>query len=423
MEANYWMTKPDHRIPLDNSIGSIRLGYGVDLSSPDDPVLRSLIPFETATGSLNKSLRENETHYDSNLSSAQIIETTSDYEEAKVLSAYFKGSFSIGDFAAAMSIASHRRKSERSCYVIIESKGHDDTLIANELKWKSMPSSESDTVSDPDRLRQFLQTYGSHYVTGLKYAYRVAIRAALQTLDESKRQEFSAAFSAWGVKAGGDHTYEEKLRTMNVQFRAEVFASAILPKEHEGKWIMTSFDDIKSFLDLMRNGALSFRSAPIQATLASYWPTLTPYPKTRQVLTRQDGHLAVAPYGVPRGTIVAWWPTSDHIVEVPGADGSLIRKAIPPVGWQICDGSPGTPALSNSFMRGADSLTALGTIGGSESHNHGGLTVGDALHGTAGWVPTGTRNVPVATGWQHYHNIDVSSHLPPYVSVMFIMKM
>ena len=94
----------------------------------------------------------------------------------------------------------------------------------------------------------------------------------------------------------------------------------------------------------------------------------------------------------PVGTIVAW---------VKGMTGlpSL------PTGWAECDGTNGTPNLSNRFLRGTTLQT--GSTGGSDTHAHGfNLNSDGAQHGTAS--ATGSTNA--------------ANHLPPYVEVVWIIK-
>ena len=54
--------------------------------------------------------------------------------------------------------------------------------------------------------------------------------------------------------------------------------------------------------------------------------------------------------GVPVGTIVIWSGTADNI----------------PAGWQLCDGTNGTPDLRDKFVLGAGAAHEVGETGGSE---------------------------------------------------------
>ena len=58
--------------------------------------------------------------------------------------------------------------------------------------------------------------------------------------------------------------------------------------------------------------------------------------------------------GLPAGVIVMWSGSLDAI----------------PAGWALCDGSDGTPDLSNRFVLGVGAAEYQGSTGGSHSHKH-----------------------------------------------------
>ncbi|MCW3119445.1 MAG: uncharacterized protein JWM28_3527 [Chitinophagaceae bacterium] len=423
MSSSYWITKPDHKISLDRSIGNIQLGLGIDLTNPDDPILRNVIPFEQTDGSLAVTNRNQPIDHNSITESSQVIEAMSEYEEARMLSAYFRGSFGLTSFSAALNTAGTRRQYERAVYVILESQGDDDTLIVPSLTWSNPPNSET-IASFDERRMQFIQTYGSHYVSSIKYSFRIALRGAIQSVDETQRLAFSAAFSGWGVSAGADLQNSQRLRQMNVHFTAEVFASSIEPQTYANRWIMTSFDDINDFLLNLRNGVITIKRAPIQASLSSFWPTLLNYPSTRSVLQRNTAPQLTELYGVPRGTILPWIPTEDNIIETPDpTTGQLMRTISLPNGWEICTGVNNTPLLDKQFLRGGISLSDIGLRGGNESHSHSGATA-NAFNHSDGYKIDGDRGSPQASGLSHYHDFSTNavSHLPPYSTVIYIIK-
>lgn len=168
---------------------------------------------------------------------------------------------------------------------------------------------------------------------------------------------------------------------------------------------------------------------------------------------------------LPVGTILMWF----------GALGGI------PTGFQLCDGTNGTPDLRDAFPRGAGGSIALGATGGAASkntgsggdHDHGGSTGGHALtvaqlpahhhrlfvtNTTSsteadGWLAHGgtVRGIPgedigpfayreesqlgdqlvedtgdgdthshtIPSGGAHTHSVNV---IPPYVGIYFIMK-
>ncbi len=110
-----------------------------------------------------------------------------------------------------------------------------------------------------------------------------------------------------------------------------------------------------------------------------------------------------------------------------------------PTGWQICDGTNGTPDLRNSFIRGAGSTFAVDETGGSETTGGHSLSIAElAAHShnynfTTGGRGTGDDNgpsvmlsttSPVATtstgsGSAHTH----PNTVPPFYALAFMMKL
>ena len=146
--------------------------------------------------------------------------------------------------------------------------------------------------------------------------------------------------------------------------------------------------------------------------------------------------------GLPTGIIVLWSGSSAAI----------------PAGWNLCNGSNGTPDLRNRFIVGAGSTYAVGATGGSAdaivvSHTHTGTTNTSGSHqhtsnttvprvqigtdnGTAwagaasGTYGTSTTTTPVASAGDHTHTFTTASsgssgtnaNLPPYYALCYIMK-
>ena len=120
-----------------------------------------------------------------------------------------------------------------------------------------------------------------------------------------------------------------------------------------------------------------------------------------------------------------------------------------PTGWQICDGTNGTPDLRGKFVRGCASDAALRTAGGAETHTHPAGSTNTVSHahsgvGSLGSAPGGV-GVKSATGTGvaaagHDHNVtsltmtsashshtyaatSAVSNLPLYVVRRYIMKL
>lgn len=115
-----------------------------------------------------------------------------------------------------------------------------------------------------------------------------------------------------------------------------------------------------------------------------------------------SGNVGAIAVSLAKYTILMWYGT---------------LASIPP-GWQICDGTNGTPDLRGYFVRGAlAGQPGDNAAHGSEQHDHGGVTdipTGNQLR------LTGALNTP-STG--HTHAIAPDDNIPPYKHLVFIMKL
>ena len=121
-----------------------------------------------------------------------------------------------------------------------------------------------------------------------------------------------------------------------------------------------------------------------------------------------------------------------------------------PTGWALCDGTNGTPNLTDRFVIGAGSTYAVATTGGSKdaivvSHTHtatstvtdpghthtGGVVLpGSGVGGDGGgWrsgpanVGTNTTGISVSTSVDSAGSSGTNANLPPYYALAFIMKL
>jgi len=142
--------------------------------------------------------------------------------------------------------------------------------------------------------------------------------------------------------------------------------------------------------------------------------------------------------GVPSGCILLW---SGSIISIPG-------------GWYLCDGTNGTPNLTDKFIVGAGATYNVADIGGSANavvvshthtansvvtdpgHDHLSNAVG-LVNGTINWVGTGgtpynngnntdtanaTTGITVATSINTTGVSGTDANLPPYYALAYIMK-
>lgn len=118
----------------------------------------------------------------------------------------------------------------------------------------------------------------------------------------------------------------------------------------------------------------------------------------------------IAKYLLPRGTIVAWF-----------------GKEAVPSGWAICDGTNGTPDLRQRFLRGGADTARSGVLGGNEVHAHQvtlAVSAGPSKGSDYRWGETPWRDVPnPALSGTYAANTPPQSNLPPYIEVVFIIKL
>ena len=133
------------------------------------------------------------------------------------------------------------------------------------------------------------------------------------------------------------------------------------------------------------------------------------------------------------GTIIAW------------------ENAPIPAGWQVCDGTNGTPDMRNRFVRGASIDGDVRDVGGNTTHkhtmpdtgvraahNHGGsagasVGGGGSVDVTSGSGSTSassghshSASVPITASGEHAHEIkdtEDASSLPAHIARVFIRRM
>jgi len=144
-------------------------------------------------------------------------------------------------------------------------------------------------------------------------------------------------------------------------------------------------------------------------------------PFATQALTVPDGSITTAKLAanvqfIPSGAIIMW---SGAVAAIPS-------------GWQICDGSAGTPNLRDRFVVGAGSSYAVGATGGAAqvtltidqipAHTHGysdKYTDGNRENGTHAWNATTDKDPRYVTENKNTESTGGSQpheNLPPYYS-------
>ena len=97
--------------------------------------------------------------------------------------------------------------------------------------------------------------------------------------------------------------------------------------------------------------------------------------------------------------------------------------ALIPVGWQLCDGTNGTPDLRDRFVVGAGSTYAVDATGGNVNHNHA-FTSNTHRHYIGADDPVGFKSGVFRTSDEVVTGTtDNEDGRPPYYALAYIMKL
>jgi len=125
----------------------------------------------------------------------------------------------------------------------------------------------------------------------------------------------------------------------------------------------------------------------------------------------------------PWGAIVSLegWPTTFKAGMIILWHGSIVSI---PTGWHICDGTEGTPNLTDKFVVGAGNTYAPEETGGANTHQH--TTIGHSHEFSLG----GGEGIQTGSGYSDAEAtesaevyVNYKSHLPPYYALCYIMKL
>lgn len=110
------------------------------------------------------------------------------------------------------------------------------------------------------------------------------------------------------------------------------------------------------------------------------------------------------------GAIIIW---SGAVVDIPN-------------GWQLCDGTNGTPDLRNRFIVGQGSGNPVGSTGGTKEHTHD-FTGNGHTHNVGDSGPPSMEagpDIPIATSSRSaVGTTDLADGRPPFYSLAYIQRM
>jgi len=405
--SKYNVTKESYDIILSGSTGSnFELGSGVNMNIPSSPVATNVRAFNFAKD--ENSLIHNLDNENSNTienSNFRIIDIKSSSELAENLSTYFKGSYKFASAQASYYKSKEIFESSESVLIIIENIKTGATISESSILWNQAPSSEDISIrTDEERLNQFLADYGSHYINSINKGYRIAIQGTINSKNSTEVETFKAAFKASFGQAsgeGGASKYKKEiLKDEKVEIRCEMTSGGVTPQHST---VLYGYEQIYDFLKKLKSDKIKILRGPISCSVKSYWHTLIPFQKTRLLLQNFSGYQSTAPYGVPAGTVISWYPSEKL------TDEKKINNFIPD-GWAVCNGGNGTPDLRERFIMGTDNLNNVNVIGGTKSHTHT-------------FTQTAADLAPDASNDNNGSYANESEHLPPYLQLIYIMKL
>ncbi len=401
----------------------INLGDGVDLHDPIHPIKSTYSAFKPE----GAEVADTGTQGTGVIKARDIINETMAFkekleakEESDVLSQYFKASYGLASVNQSYEAASKQKSSYHTVYALLEHTGESASLSAREIIWQRNPESEME--GDPVRDQElFLARYGSHYVDAIRYGLRIGIQGKVSKFSTEDTSTLSAAFrvtyGGFSVDAGVRKQHQAELDKMGVEILFEATSGG---RSDGGLVVVRDFEGINRLLDDIGAGNIRFSVAPIEITLKPYWPTLRrEWKNARSILDPDEKQFKVptANFGVPKGTILPWYPTGEFIF---GLDSESEKTTIlAPDGWAICDGQMGTPDLRGRFIRGTNEYSDAGNPGGAKQHSHGCTdkpSRTQTIHSGAGRQHT----MPVS---EHTHDMSEAEHLPEFIWVVYIMKL
>jgi hypothetical protein len=403
---NFSITKSDYILIANDSGIDFSLGSGVDMNYPDQPQGRDSA-FEIDTIDAN----ENKTEVNQNdLRFSQI-----DYIESSYLEDYYRAlSFNIkanyGLSSASMNYA--RIQTEQKNYfmviVLITDSMVNTISIKPETKFVKEPTSETSNDDDTLKTYQFLQDFGSHYISKISFGYQIAFEAKVNKTQFSDETSFSGALSAsYGAfSASGEINMTEinKLKTKGVSITGRINCGGITP---DRPLIINSIEDLTNFMQSLSTGEKIIKRGPLKIFLRSYFHKLQDYPKTRSLLAPTLTDATKGVFGVPQGSIISYYPPIDIGIEELLKDNEYYWL---PDGWAICNGSKNTPNLIDKFIMGSSEKNIRET-GGSVEHKH---TEQSFLN----W------DLPIDVSGNHSGVfIHPANHLPPFYKLIYLMKL
>jgi hypothetical protein len=427
MDVNrFYAVRDSYQIPatIVAGGGGIAVGRGIDMTDPQYPLLvPDVVRFFSEPMRLMGAASEEayEVTGDAIKDTFALLQSDTEQSEATTLNTYFRGSYNVSNLSVALARAREFRRESHSAYVLLTHRG--DSRVMTPQLWhvrEDLRPLAEDLEDDEAAFTQFRRDFGTHYIHAVTYGLTIAIRGSLRSTDEQERlslgTRLKAGFGAFKAEAGVDATTKNQLQSGDLDLTCEVNCGGTVPAR---PLMMSSFEEIATFLKEIGEGRIRFKLAPVEIHLASYWSLLDParLPRCRSLLDpARYGSRFTPPagaYGVPAGTIIAWRPSPAHIEDADDPSRAVLRV---PDGWALCDGQDGRPDLQDRFICGTHRLGEVGETGGAATHDHQLQLQTGTVARVSGLVTAGTTAVVGG-------KIAGQTILPPFVKVVYIIKL
>ncbi|MFH0273033.1 MAC/perforin domain-containing protein [Vibrio jasicida] len=427
----YWLSKYgyDEVEPSITQVSHIDFGTGIVMRSPYDSKVVLSGPFS------NKSKLESFVSERQDLGSYKrwqydFREERTLEEESKFAYLYFKYASS---FSAAASYVSSRRNEWHTFYFVINSELSVPMVDELDVDWQKAnpPVTESmignSQYNQETLIDQFVELYGSHYVTGIKAGWRLVAEVSVRKSDYQKRREISSAFKAWKVKGSMSAGDLQKFSSESVQVRVAMVSGGVFNSDGTEYHFKDQISAATDFVDKWNNSEISVKAAPISFSLQSYWPHLYNHPKSRNLLEPKRGYAVSTDkplYGVPPGTIISWLPSLRDWVFNPVTSRDELRV---PEGWELLSNTlsfsdPDGTLLNEFFLIGSKlDKNDIGTFVGRGKHSHTGST-NSASPSTTKVDNDSDKTVNHGS---HSHSVTVNEqdHTPRSLKVIWLRKL
>ncbi|MBE9584622.1 hypothetical protein IM792_09210 [Mucilaginibacter sp. JRF] len=414
-------------IPIDYG-SAVKIGKGVNLENPNDPI------------AMNKDLLDvNEHEALANLYGVRLKADTTkpiDYDEARkkevinyyenenedflafMLQAKFGVKAGFASYGASLSFV--RQKRNEGKLIIFDATSR--ILRGQDIKDLNIKNSQLKSLKDIESLNdeavrydRFVNQFGTHYINSITYGYSISIFGSIKTTSESVKTQFSAYFRNLAVRANIDAAMESFFSNQDITINAAIDAGG-----NSSIFYLTTFPQIRDFFDGLNSGKIKLYPTAVAFKATSFRPLINPneFPKIYTMMLPYPGEKAASPFGVPKGTIIAYNPINiQNIIKSNSPDKELENQI--PDGWAICDGRDGTPDLRNRFILAAADAKELSTIGGQAEHFHTGTT--DQQNDLGGIEKGNDAEAP----GRHTHTFKTNpeSNIPPYFKVVYIIKL